>query len=229
MKSLLQTICLLFVFSWSFSSIASDQKLVNGAGTLQGGVMGASLDLGFDFPEPVFYGLRADFGIGDQVQLGLAGSVFIIANTFGINSLFNFLKSDDGNHFLSLYLNPSVLHIANIWAEEDAGSGDLWLFFLNPGLAYEYRTGPEKHTGLYLKTGSVHILGASGGGQFFEGGFGSDTTALQIVPGLQHQFNKISLTAQGVTYIFLGRRLATGGGLSDRFSFGVKLGITTFF
>lgn len=224
MKFFILLLTLLFFNSPLF---ASNQKLMNGAGTMPSGLVGLSFDLGLDVPEPIFYGVRADFGLGDRVQLGVGGSFFVAANSFGVFSLFNVAKSKAEDHFLSFYLNPSVLHFSNLFAEEDAGTTHIFIFLLNPGVAYEHRFGLEKKSGVYLKLGTMHLIGISGGGTFFDG-FGSDTTSLQITPGFQHHFEKWSVTLQGVSYIYLDRRMQSNN-RSDRFGFGAKLGFTSFF
>lgn len=45
---------------------AADNNFVNGAGTLAKGKSAFSLDFGLDYPEPILYGLRGDFGLTDR-------------------------------------------------------------------------------------------------------------------------------------------------------------------
>jgi len=182
-------LCRIFIFitiaSFSLPAVASDQKLVNGAGTLKGGTFAFSLDLGLDIPEPLLYGLRLDVGLGDRVQIGVGTTIFVAMNTFGLSSKFTLFQTEEESDFLSVYLDPSIVHLAGFAFDDDLGSS-VWIFLLRTGLAYEHRFGTERRTGLYVKVGSLHLLGATANGQFFGGGFGSDTTAITITPGIQY-------------------------------------------
>lgn len=208
---------------------ASDQKLVNGAGTLNSTTTAFSLNLGLDVPEPLLYGVRFDFGIGDRVQLGLSGAFFFVFNTLGLNTMVNVFKTQNDSDFISIYFNPSVLHLANFAVEEDESVVNIWALLLRPGLAYEHRFGAERRTGLYTKIGSIHLLAASAGGKLLVEDLTTNASAINITPGWQHTFGeRFSLTTEGSLTIPL-QRYATAKTRTSQLGYGAKVGLTWAF
>lgn len=193
------------LLSSTSSALASGQRLVHGAGTIPSGSIALSLDLGLDLPEPFLYGVRLDFGVGDRVQLGVGTTAIGVINLVGIYSTFNVFKSENESDFISLYLIPSLIHVTGSLFEEDAGgSGNVVLFFVKPGIAYEHRFGDERRTGLYFKAGTIHFLAGTDGGNFAWGSFGTDTMAISMFPGFQHNFSeRFSLAVEAGVYLSL--------------------------
>jgi hypothetical protein len=134
--------------------MASDQKLVHGAGTLPHLTSAITLSLGYEFPTPFIYAIRYDIGLGNCVQLGLSASLSGLVNTVDMHSMFNILKTENDSDFLSLYINPTIyqtnifIPFLNIYRSN--------AILINSGIAYEHRFGAERRIGLYLKTGA-HI------------------------------------------------------------------------
>lgn len=174
------------------SAWPSDQRLVNGAGTLKGGEFALSLDLGLSLPEPLFTGVRFDAGLGDRVQLGGSVSTIFLVTTASVNSMFNVLKSQNDSHFLSLYLVPTFMHLRDIWYENSNDERNVFLFLLQPGLAYEYRFKEEKRTGIYLKAGTANILAENKSGVVRIYGLEKGATGIPVVFGFQHLFGSES-------------------------------------
>lgn len=203
------------------TALASEQKLVNGAGTLKHKTVAFSFDLGLDLPEPFLYGLRFDFGVSNRVQLGAAITVLGFVNTFGINSMFNILKTDKDSDFLSLYVCPFVIYITPLSFEDGDGTGNIFAFFLKPGIAYEHRFGEKRNLGVYLKTGTAHFIGATHDGKLYGQGITTDTAAIDISPGIHGMFGKIfSMGAEFSLYIpFKDRKNAKRVGYGGMLSF----------
>lgn len=193
MKKYLILLFILPFFGFSFGSavaagVASERSTVVGAAPLSKGKSSVGFSLGADLPEPLIYGVRYDFGISDRVQLGLGGSTFIIANTFGIYTLFNFLKNPSETDFLSLYITPALLHFEEaLLLDENPGDNNFFVFFLQEGLAYEHRFGADNGNGVFLKLGADHTLGAATtSGKTSVGGLGPRTIAVVFGIGFQH-------------------------------------------
>ena len=137
--------CFIFLFLAFFlisgQTLASDQKLAHGAGTLPHLNGAITLSVGLELPTPMGYALQYDRGFGNRVQLGLSVSAWGVMNMIEINSMFNVLKTANDSDFLSLYLNPSLAFgwVVNV--------------FLRAGIAYEHRFGDVRRFGLYTKIG----------------------------------------------------------------------------
>ncbi|UCB45157.1 MAG: hypothetical protein JSV25_13215, partial [Spirochaetota bacterium] len=101
------------------------------------------------------YAIRYDIGLGNRVQLGLSASTLLMINAVEIHSMFNILKTEHDSDFLSLYINPTIFHMYNIFIPF-LNEYSLVAIFLKSGIAYEHRFGTERHIGFYLKIGS-HI------------------------------------------------------------------------
>ena len=141
-------------------AIASDQKLVHGAGTLPHLTSAFTLSGGVEMPTPIFYALQYDIGLGNRVQLGLSASILIMfwgITAVEIHSMFNVLKSDSDRDFFSFYLNPGFIKWSGFLLE--LLDVNLTMFFLTPGVAYEHRFGDRRRIGLYAKVGSMIIVG----------------------------------------------------------------------
>ncbi len=142
--------CFLFLFLAFFiisgQTLASDQKLAHGAGTLPHRTNAITLSVGLEIPTPIGYALQYDIGLGNRVQLGLSVSVWGFFNPIEINSMFNVLKTANDSDFLSLYLNPSF------------GIGWPAFIVLRTGIAYEHRFGDKRQFGLYTKIGVLMRL-----------------------------------------------------------------------
>ncbi|MBI4126780.1 MAG: hypothetical protein HY465_04725 [Deltaproteobacteria bacterium] len=108
MNRFLGLLCVLASLAPSIA-LAAPRKLPNGAGTLSQGEKAFSLDLGYNFPSPILYEVRADFGIRNRFQFGIGASVLVIANVLTLYPKYNFWKTNDERNFLSAYLYPSVL------------------------------------------------------------------------------------------------------------------------
>lgn len=189
---------------YSYNLLASERKLVNGAGTLSSGMWAVSLDLGVNYPEPLLWGFRVDRGFGDRIQLGISGSSLIILNTFAINGLFNVLKTKNDSDFLSIYLSPSVLHLADIVVDDEEDDiGHIAAFLLQPGLAYEHRFGEERNTGLFMKTGTIHIIGVTTKGGLWLTPMTTETAGITLGGGVQHNFGGSFSLASEVTGVAL--------------------------
>ncbi len=185
-------LCCLAVVIIPTSVYSSGQRLVSGAGTLKGGELGLSLDLGLSLPEPLFTGVRLDAGLGDRVQLGASVSTIFLITTASLHGMFNFLKTADDSHFLSLYLVPTFMHLHNIWYEDSNDARNVFLFMLQPGLAYEYRFKQEKRTGIYLKAGTANILAENRSGVVRIYGLEKGATGIPVTFGFQHLFGSES-------------------------------------
>jgi hypothetical protein len=126
----MKRVLLLFFFACCLlgrPALASDQKLVHGAGTLPHLTSAITLSVGAEMPTPV--------------QLGIAASVTWIFNSVEIHSMFNVFNTARDSDFLSLYLNPGILN----------AKGDDTYFGFRTGIAYEHRFGNQRHIGLYTK------------------------------------------------------------------------------
>lgn len=185
---------------------AGDRKMVNGAGTLQDDTWAFSLDLGGAYPEPVIYGVRFDRGIGERFQLGVTGTSLIVLNTLAINALFNVLKTDNDSDFFSLYLTPSVVHATEFGFEEEETIENVFVFTVQPGIAYEHRFGQERNTGLFAKLGSFYVLGAGAEGGFELVPISTNTTIITFGGGIQHNFGgKFSLSGEAGGGVLFGK------------------------
>lgn len=208
---------------------ALERSTVNGAAPLSKGSFAVSFDLGIDFPEPVGYGVRFDFGVLDRIQFGVGFfTLGNLANTAGIYTLFNPLRTKNERHFLSLYVVPAFLHLSEkLLLDENPGNDNLFAFILQEGLAYEARFGSRKQTGLYFKTGSSHFLGANtSSGKTLAGGFGTKTSSLDFGPGIQTTFgNRWSFGLEGKTHYLLFNVPRN----TSRYQFTGKLGFTKAF
>ena len=203
MRTLLIIGLLILVFS--HNAFASEQGFVNGAGTLKGGTWAVSLDLGGAYPEPLLWGARIDRGFGNRVQLGIAGSSLILLNTFAINGLFNILKTKEDSDFLSVYLTPSFLHLPAFGFEEEEKVNKIFVFLIQPGLAYEHRFGEKRNTGFFAKAGTFHVIGATADGGFWLAPMTTETTVITFGGGLQHNFGgSLSATAEAGGGVLLG-------------------------
>lgn len=219
------------VLAWQLPVYASGQKLVNGAGTIPSRTFAFGFDMGYTLPEPLLFGMRLDAGVGDRFQIGIGGSVWGVVNAFGINTTSNIIKDADDTHFLSLYLNPYFLHFSNIFFDEEGTDTKVMVFFLQPGLAYEYRFGENHNTGLYLKAGTMHLIGATADGRFFGATWGTDSTLLTLSPGFQHNFGgSFALALEPVVYVALKQfQGATTGNTSSPFMVLGKASLTWTF
>jgi hypothetical protein len=133
-------------------ALASDQKLVHGAGTLPHLTSAITVSGGFELSTPLLYAIRYDIGLGNRVQLGLSASLLMVMNVVEMHSMFNILKSEYDSDFLSLYINPTIFHSYNILLPF-LNAYSIGSIFLKAGIAYEHRFGAERHVGLYLKIG----------------------------------------------------------------------------
>lgn len=172
-------------------AFASDQKLVHGAGTLPHLTSAVTLNIGGEFPTPIIYDLQYDIGLGNRVQLGLSATALLFwiygsGNMFGIevHSMFNVLKSDRDSDFLSLYLNPGIFIINDLFVAL-LGPSNLTFFFARPGIAYEHRFGDNRHIGLYVKVGTLLPVGVISNGEFVGGGLSVSELPIDIRVGLQ--------------------------------------------
>lgn len=187
--NLFSTLVLLFSLLFSTLSFASGQKLVNGAGTIPSKSVGISFNGGLEVPEPFFYGLRFDFGIGDRIQLGFGGSITGIINTGAVYSMFNVWKSGSESDFLSFYLNPFVVNLSGAGFDGDSGdSGFVNVILVQPGVAYEHRFGQNRNLGLYFKVGSIIALMATANGKSALIPMTTDTVIINLIPGIQKNF-----------------------------------------
>ncbi|MDO8493962.1 MAG: hypothetical protein Q7S68_01320 [Deltaproteobacteria bacterium] len=211
------------------TAFSGERKLVEGAGTLEGGDFAISLNLGLDYPEPLIYGLRFDAGIGKRFQLGIGGTAVPIDSdsfliTAGLYSKFNFWRSENEANLFSFYFDPFVLLFPDSLFDEDAGqSKTVTLYMLKPGFTFEHLFGEEKRTSVYLKAGTVHFLAASASGKFVGANFRSGTFAMSVAPGLQHNFGgTFSVALEPKVYIALQD-------VDERFGFAGKLALSWTF
>jgi len=211
-------------------SFASDQKLVFGAGTIPSRDVAVSLDLGIQLPEPLLYGVRADFGIGDRVQLGIGGTYWGIFAGGGLYSTFNILRNKSKRDFLSLYFNPGFIYARSLLFSEDPNDSHVFLFYLRPGAAYEHRFGEERRTAVYGKLGAALGLGSSANGKIKWASFSTDSTAITITPGFQHNFGGMfSLAAEADIFISPICTTYANGSTSSRIGGGFKIALSWVF
>ena len=164
-------IVLLLLFAFNFENkqtLASDQKLAHGAGTLPHLTSALTLSLGFQILTPYLYSLQYDIGLGNRVQLGLSTSIWPSTLLVDIHSMFNVLKTAKDSDFLSLYLNPCIggSSIGRIYAYYISHI-DYRYLGCSSGVAYEHRFGSKRHFGLYTKAG-VLVLKEYKPGKFRE-------------------------------------------------------------
>jgi hypothetical protein len=200
---------------------SSDQRLVSGAGTLKGGEMGISLDLGASLPEPLFTGVKFDAGLGDRFQLGTSLTTIFIATDFSLHAMLNALKSKDDSHFLSIYLVPTLMYVLDVWNEDSPNNS--FFFLLQPGLAYEYRFGQEKTTGIYLKAGTANILAENHRGIIRIFGLEKGSTGIPVTLGFQHLFGSgsFAMSVEGMVMPIIKAP-------KQKVSGGMKIGLTWF-
>ncbi|UCB46856.1 MAG: hypothetical protein JSV25_05395 [Spirochaetota bacterium] len=134
-------------------ALASDQKLVHGAGTLPHLTSAITVSGGFEIPTLLIYAIRYDIGLGNRVQLGLSASLLGVVNAVEMHSMLNIIKTESDSDFLSIYINPTISHMYNVFLPF-LNVYSLGSIFLKSGVAYEHRFGAERHIGLYLKIGS---------------------------------------------------------------------------
>ena len=181
-----------FIFISLFISLLSQTAQANKAA----GVMGASTlgsrqiaitgNIGLDIaPEPLFYGIRADVGLGKRFQIGLGGSYFGFVSGAGLYLKGNVWHSADDKHFLSISVNPSFLYIDDLFFADDK----TYITFIKPSLDYELRLGNEKSIGWYSRFGGLKALSATDGNDTeFIGDTG--TFSLFLETGLQGRFSE---------------------------------------
>lgn len=188
-------ICGLMAMSGTMAS-AAEPKMPSGGATLPHGTWAVSLNTGFSSPTPIGYNLNLDYGATDCLQVGLTGSYLVVTASGGISAAYDLLCNPEGAHHLSLRTSPQYLYLNGIFAEIKA-------FVLDPTLAYEYRWGDDKQTGLFVKAGTQHYY-AKVSGDIFAALF--DTTArntttwahaFRFSGGIQHQFgHRFSMSAE---------------------------------
>lgn len=127
----------LFVGTGAF---AIEPNMVNGAAPLPKGKRAFSLDFGADLPEPILYGARFDWGLTKRYQFGVAGNFLGVLGSLGFNNTLNFFRDRHRAHFLSFHFSPTLL----------VSKFDVSLA-VNPSLAYEWRYGKRKPSGLFFK------------------------------------------------------------------------------
>jgi hypothetical protein len=137
--------CFLFLFfTFFFISgriLASDQKLVCGAGTLPHLTSAITLSLGVEQHSPFPYALQYDIGLGNRVQLGISAYYHVFADV-EIISMFNVLKTPDDRDFFSLYFNPNLVYAVGEFIPE-----------FSTGIALEHRFGDKRRFGVFVKNG----------------------------------------------------------------------------
>ena len=123
---------------------AEDFSFVNGATPLAKGRKAFSFDLGVEYPEPILYGIRFDYGFVKNYQVG--ASAFYYPKSFysiGMNNAIALIES--GSHHFGFIFSPSYV--------VDLNSKTI---LLSPVLVYEHRIGNKQRTGLFLKGGTAH-------------------------------------------------------------------------
>lgn len=137
----------LVLFCHSVHAVETNNNMVNGAATIPKDKRAFSFDLGADLPEPILYGARLDWGLSERYQLGVAGNFLGVMGTFGLNNTLNFFRDQHKTHYLSFQFSPAVL------LSKTSSSVSL-----NPALAYEWRYGKRKPTGLFVKLGMLSYV-----------------------------------------------------------------------
>lgn len=209
MKKLLMVItAALALYFLPLIAEASGQKLVNGAGTLPSGAMAFSLDLGLELPNPLLYDLRFDVGLGNRYQLGLGGSFTGFINSLTLFNMINVYKTENDSDFVSIYLNPTLMHMAGIAIDDTPGTGsNYYVFIIQPGAAYEHRFGEERSLGLYFKAGASTVIGGVTGGNISFFALEKNTTMITFSPGIQKFFGKrFALTGEGSFFVPLNNK-----------------------
>lgn len=174
---------IMVILTWAVASEAG--PMVNGAGPVDKGQLAFTGELGITFVEPLLYGLRLDYGVAKRFQLGIGGTVWGFMNSATLYSTINLFNHDDRD-YLSLHLNTSMLHVQDVFFDDDgATNSSTVMYFINPLVGYEHRMGEEKKSGVYLKVGTLNLLGASHRGDLFDAFHPEKDFVFDIHPGLQ--------------------------------------------
>jgi len=162
-------------------STVAPATMVHGAGAIRQGSHALGVGLGFDFPEPLIYGVTYDYGLTDRLQLGAAGSFAGFIGSVGLRSLYTFYKSpnaEGGRFYGGAGLFPSFIYLNALVA-------DVKLFTLAPRVIGELRLGSKKEFGIYGKLGTEHTYARVGIDGI--GGFTADGWAHQLRIGIGGQ------------------------------------------
>lgn len=135
---------------YSAISSAEIQAMSMGASTLPKGNGAVSFLAGAEFPAPVIWGARFDYGIFDTFQIGAHASYSGVFANGGIQAKYNVFLSNNDHHWLSV---EAIFDYSQFWS-----FGSYKSITIQPQLLYEFRFGPMLGNGIYLGAGAISSM-----------------------------------------------------------------------